>query len=85
MNLIRKKLSEYTTDDFIWTRPKLNEKYYDDVITIFGHTPTHFYKSEQRGKALITPTWIDIDTGAAYGGAPMLLRLDDMMEFYMNE
>ena len=29
-----------------------------------------------------TDTWIDIDTGAAGGGAPMLLRLDDLQPFY---
>ena len=30
------------------------------------------------------PSGIDIDTGAAYGGSPMLLRLDDMKEFYAD-
>ena len=30
----------------------------------------------------IAKTWIDIDTGAAGGGAPMLLRLDDLQPFY---
>ncbi len=79
-----KQLSEYTADEFLWTRPKLSEKYFDDVITIFGHTPTHFYNSENRGKILTTKSWIDIDTGAACGGSPMLLRLDDMKEFYEN-
>ena len=31
-----------------------------------------------------TDTWIDIDTGAAGGGAPMLLRLDDLRPFYVD-
>lgn len=78
-----KKISDYSADELIWTRPKLTQKYYDDIVTILGHTPTHFYGSEHRGKAIKTSTWIDIDTGAAYGGSPMLLRLDDMKEFYI--
>lgn len=86
-NLINTVISEsrqFSTDELIWTRPKLTQKYFDDTITIFGHTPTHFYGAEHYGKAVKTPTWIDIDTGAAYdGGSPMLLRLDDMKEFYI--
>lgn len=77
-----KKVEDYSIDELLWTRPKLTQKYFDDMITILGHTPTHFYGAEHRGKAIKTPTWIDIDTGAAYGGSPMLLRLDDMREFY---
>ena len=33
---------------------------------------------------LVTDTWVDIDTGAACGGSPMLLRLDDMRPFYAD-
>ena len=73
----------YSVDELIWTRPKLTQKYFDDMVTILGHTPTHFYGAEHRGKAVKTSSWIDIDTGAAYGGSPMLLRLDDMGEFYV--
>lgn len=78
----KKKIEDYTADELIWTRPKLTRAYFEDMTTIFGHTPTHFYGAEYRDRAVITPTWIDIDTGAAYGGSPMLLRLDDMKEFY---
>ena len=52
---------------------------------IFGHTPTFYYGEEYKGKAIVTDTWIDIDTGAAAGLSPMLLRLDDMKEFYSEE
>lgn len=79
-----KKIEDYSADELLWTRPKLTQKYFDDMFTILGHTPTHFYGAEHRGKAVKTPTWIDIDTGAAYGGSPMLLRLDDMKEFYAD-
>lgn len=80
-----KKINSYTVEELIWNRPNINDFYYDDFITIFGHTPTHFLDEASSKKALITDTWIDIDTGAACGFAPMLLRLDDMKEFYIDE
>lgn len=77
-----KKLSEYSDDDFLWNRPKIDDRYYDDVITVFGHTPTIIYGEMYKGKAIVTDTWIDVDAGAACGFSPMLLRLDDLKEFY---
>lgn len=77
-----KPLSSYDPDDLLWYRPKPEERFYDDVITILGHTPTKYYNMPNR--MLQTPTWIDIDTGAAGGGAPMLLRLDDLQPFYID-
>lgn len=76
-----KKLSEYTADELIWCWPELDDEYFDDIITVFGHTPTMSYGNENKGKILKTRTWIDIDVGAAYGQEPILLRLDDLMEF----
>lgn len=37
-----KKLSEYSENDFLWNRPKFYARYYDDIICVFGHTPTFF-------------------------------------------
>ena len=79
----RKKLEEYSSDDIIWERPKKDQLYFKDITTILGHTPTHYYGEEHCGMAYRTPTWINIDTGAACGGAPMLLRLEDLKEFYI--
>lgn len=79
-----KKMSEYSISDLIWSRPNLNAEYFDDIITVFGHTPTHYYGPEYKDRAVFTDTWIDIDTGAAGGGSPMLLRLDDLKEFYAD-
>lgn len=78
----QKALSHYTPEELLWTRPNLTDTYFQKITTVFGHTPTLFYGQEYSGKAIVTPTWIDIDTGAACGGAPMLLRLDDLKEFY---
>lgn len=77
-----KKLSEYSDDDFLWNRPKIDDRYFDDVTTVFGHTPTIIYGEMYKGKAIVTDTWIDVDAGAACGFSPMLLRLDDLKEFY---
>ena len=52
-----------------------------NVLTILGHTPNG-YRFGEEGKMFRTDTWIDIDTGAAGGGAPMLLRLEDLQPFY---
>lgn len=36
------------------------------------------------GKILKTKTWIDIDVDVAYGQKPVLLRLDNLQEFYAD-
>lgn len=79
-----KKLSRYAADDFLWAWPELSDEYFDDIITVFGHTPTLVYGEEYTGKILKTRTWIDIDVGVAYGQKPALLRLDDLKEIYVD-
>lgn len=79
-----KKLSEYADDEFLWARPALDERYFDEVMIILGHTPTIAYGDEYDGKIIKTDTWIDIDMGAGFGKEPVLLRLDDMKEFRLG-
>lgn len=76
-----KTLDDYSLTDLIWNRPALDDHYYDDKMTVFGHTPTFFYGDEYMGKILVTDTWINIDVGVGYGNPPVLLRLDDMTQF----
>lgn len=76
-----KPLSDYEAHDLLWHRPTPDERYFDDVMTILGHTPTAFYGTPNR--MFQTPTWVDIDTGAGSGYPPMLLRLDDLQPFYV--
>lgn len=78
-----KELEEYMPEELLMHRPALSEQYFPNATVIFGHTPTQMYGAGYAGKALHTDTWINIDTGAAAGGTPMLLRLDDMEEFYL--
>lgn len=80
-----KKLSAYAADDLLWHRPEPGERYFEDITVVFGHTPTQFVQGGEEGRMLRTGTWIDIDTGAAGGGAPMVLRLDDLKPFYAEE
>lgn len=79
-----KKLSAYTADELLWHRPEPEERFFPNIMTILGHTPTGYLFGE-KGKMFRTETWIDIDTGASHGGAPMLLRLEDLKEFYLIE
>ena len=76
-----KRLSQHSADDFLWTRPSIDDEYFDGIITVFGHTPTVSYGKEYTGKNLKTKTWIDIDVGAGFGQEPILLRPDDFREF----
>lgn len=77
-----RSLANYTRSQLLWTRPSLETEYSHDFITVLGHTPTCFYGTRYRGKIIRTESWINIDTGAACGLYPSLLRLDDMKEFY---
>lgn len=77
-----RKISEYPADAFIWAWPELEDEYFDDITTVFGHTPTKYYGEEYSNKIIKTRTWIAIDMGAGDGVTePVLLRLDDMTEF----
>lgn len=75
-----KKILDYSDTELLWNRPDKEERYFDDVLTVIGHTPTSYYGCI--GKAFRTDTWIDIDVGVSDGAAPMFLRLDDMKEIY---
>ena len=78
-----KKLSEYSDDDLLWSRPVSNTRYFENgVKVILGHTPTVCYDNKNLGRILRTETWINVDVGVGVGQEPALLRLDDMKEFY---
>ena len=77
-------LSDYTADERLWAWPEITDEYFDDVHTVFGHTPTKCFGEEYDGKILRTKTWTCIDCGAAYGNEPVLLRLDDNKEFRLE-
>ncbi len=80
-----KALEDYTPGELLWTRPELGTRYFPDATVIFGHTPTELYGEEYKGRVVKTDTWICIDTGAAYGGSPMVLRLGDERVYYWKQ
>lgn len=72
-----KSLDDYTPEELLMTRPGPDDRYFENATVIFGHTPTE-------GRMLRTDTWRNIDTGAAMGKGPMLLRLGDEKTFYLE-
>ena len=79
-----KPLEEYDYYDLTWYRPSLSETFDEDFTLIVGHTPTAYYGEEYRGRMIRGEGWLNIDTGVAFGLDPMILRLDDMKEFYTD-
>ncbi len=79
-----KRIEDYTPEELLWAWPELTDTYYEDIYTVFGHTPTLSYADQYKDKVIKTKTWMDIDMGASFGRAPVLVRLDDMAEFRMN-
>lgn len=79
-----KKITDYTSNDILWARPKLEDEYFGDIITVFGHTPTFCYGNKHNGRIIKTKTWIDIDIGVTAGNEPILLRLDDFKEYKLQ-
>lgn len=77
-----KPLVDYDPNDFLWARPTLQTRYYPDATVVFGHTPSFCFGEGYRGKPVFTDSWICIDTGAAAGHSPVLLRLDDGKLFF---
>ncbi len=75
-----KRLDEYGEDAWLWSRPEPEDRFFDGVTAVIGHTPTAYYGREHSGRIMKTDTWIDIDTG----GKLSMLRLDDMSEFYLE-
>ncbi|MBQ8849531.1 MAG: metallophosphoesterase [Clostridia bacterium] len=82
-----KKLIEYTTHELLWERPKLDTQYDPSNFTvILGHTPTCFYSEQYKNRMIKTDSWWNIDTGAAMpDGRPMLLCLDTLKEYYIED
>ena len=81
-----KDLSEYTIHDLVWDRGTLGEKYFDDVITITGHTPTMAIPGNRRpGYIFKFNNRIYIDCGACFpGGQLAAFCMDTGEEFYSS-
>ena len=65
-----KRLEDYSERELLWERPMPGQRYFEDRIVVFGHTPTGLYGPQYRGKPLVTDTWINVDVGAGKGLPP---------------
>lgn len=82
-----KHFSEYTPHELLWERPTMDTRYDPDAYTVIvGHTPTFVYSPQYRNRMIKSEGgWWNIDTGAARrDGAPMLLCLDTLKEYYIE-
>ena len=78
-----RSIEDYSAQELIWNRPSLEDAYFDDIITVFGHTPTIMYGREYAGKIIRTETWYDVDVNSSAHDVVAVLRLDDLREFYI--
>jgi serine/threonine protein phosphatase 1 len=79
-----KKLSEYTIDELLFTRPNPDIMLFDDedIFVISGHTPTLSYTGKP--EIIIRNKNILIDCGACFKkGRLGCICLDTMEEFYV--
>ena len=80
-----RKLNDYSTNELMWAWPEKDDEYFEDIHTVFGHTPTKLFDEEYDGRIYRTRTWTCIDCGAGYGNEPVLLRLDDYSVFSLSQ
>ena len=82
-----KKLSDYSPNEILWERPSLTTVYSpDEYIVVVGHTPTFVYSDRYKNRMIKTDSFWNIDTGAAgKNGRPMLLCLDNLEEYYLDD
>ncbi|MBR1724919.1 MAG: metallophosphoesterase [Ruminococcus sp.] len=76
-------ISEYALYELVWARPDFDKPYFEDVITVLGHTPTPLIDGcDTPGKIFRKNNFVVIDCGASMGGSLGCLCLDTMEEFY---
>ena len=77
---------DYYIDELVWERPDYNKPYFDDIITITGHTPTQIiHGNTNPGFIFRKNNHIDIDCGVCFeGGRLAALCLDTNEEFYSS-
>ncbi len=81
-----KKIEDYSLKNLVWDRANYNVKYFDDVITVTGHTPTQFIKGNPRpGYIFKKNNHIAIDCGCFIeGGRLAAFCLDTGEECYTS-
>ncbi len=77
-------LEDYSLDELLWQPVDCSIRYFDDIITISGHTPTQLIEGNKKpGYIYRANNHIAIDCGACFeGGRLAALCLDTGEEFY---
>ena len=45
---IKRDIDDYSLDELVWSRVDYDVRYFDDVITVTGHTPTRYIEDNPR-------------------------------------
>ena len=83
---IKRDIDDYSLDELVWSRVDYDVRYFDDVITVTGHTPTRYIEDNPRpGYVYRKNNHMDIDCGAYLpGGRLAAICLDTGKEFYTS-
>ena len=76
-----KPLSAHTPEELTFLRADYENKVFDDIYIVSGHTPTLALTG--KAEILCRNNHINIDCGAVFGGRLACLRLEDLEEFYI--
>ncbi len=81
-----KDIEDYSLYELLWMRADYNQKYFDDVYVISGHTPTQTIEDNSRpGYIYRKNNHIAIDCGACFSeGRLAALCLDTGKEYYVD-
>lgn len=81
-----KDIDDYSLDELVWSRADYDTTYYDDVITVSGHTPTQYIEDNERpGYVYRKNNHMAIDCGAYRpDGRLAVVCLDTGEEFYSD-
>lgn len=67
---------------FLMGEPEYEKQYFEDVIIITGHTPTHYIDKNFKGKIWRGNNHIAVDCGAVYGNSLGCICLETGEEHY---
>jgi len=80
------RISDYknwTLEECILGEPDYEERYFEDMYVVTGHTPTGFIKKESVGRIWKGNNHIAIDCGVVFGKTLGCLCFDNMEEYYV--
>ncbi len=82
-----KPMTDYTLEDFLFSRPAPESVYWPDKTLVFGHTPTRTLweavGQPPKDEIFRGASFIDIDCGCGFDGRLGCLCLDSMEESYV--